>query len=117
MVDVVCVIVQSVPSGFWVLAHPVMGLQAPLWQSSVEHVTTAPPVHTPPWHFSPVVQAFESSQVVPFGCVGFEQPVNGLQVPARWHWSSAVQVTVVPVHTPARHWSPVVQALLSLQDA
>ena len=48
------------------------------------------------------VQAFPSEQVVPFGAVGFEQvPEAGLQVPARWHWSLAVQVTgLEPVHVP-----------------
>ena len=44
-----------------------------------------------------MVQALLSLQVVPFGAAGFEQtPVVGLQVPATWHWSEAVQVTGVP---------------------
>lgn len=54
--------------------------------------------------------------MLPSALVGFEQaPVVGLQMPAAWHWSSALQVvTVPPVHEPAWHVSPAVQALPSL---
>jgi hypothetical protein len=62
---------------------------------------TAVPVHVPLWQASVVVQAFPSLHVVPFTTVGFEQaPVVGLQVPAVWHWSCAVQLTTVPAHAP-----------------
>ena len=36
-------------------------------------VTAAPPVHTPAWQASPVVQAFPSVQGVVLGFTGFEQ--------------------------------------------
>lgn len=43
-----------------------------------------------------------SLQVVPFAAVGFEHvPLLGLQVPATWHWSSAVHAMgFEPVHVP-----------------
>jgi hypothetical protein len=44
------------------------------------------------------VQALPSLHGLPFDFVGFEQePLAGSQVPARWHWSSAVQVVGVPL--------------------
>ena len=47
---------------------------------------------------------------------GFEHaPVAAMQVPASWHWSSGVQTTGVPWHTPPRHVSLSVQRSLSLQ--
>ena len=53
---------------------------------------------------------------MPFGTGGFEHvPLTGLQVPAPWHWSSAVQTTGLPAQAPAWQVSPVVQALASLQ--
>lgn len=52
---------------------------------------------------------------VPSAIVGFVQvPVPVSHVPARWHWSLAVQVTAVPPHTPAVHASLVVHPLPSL---
>jgi hypothetical protein len=62
------------------------------------------------------VQALPSLQVVPFAAAGFEQaPVDGLQVPAVWHWSCAVHVTgLPPVQTPAWQVSVCVQAFPSL---
>ncbi len=40
------------------------------------------------------MQALLSLHVVPLGAFGFEHtPVPGLQTPATWHWSDAVQVT------------------------
>jgi hypothetical protein len=78
---------------------------------------TAVPVQTPAWQVSPVVQALPSVHVVPFVITGLEQtPVDGSHVPATWHWSLAVQVTVVPPQRPAWQVSPVVQALPSLHD-
>jgi hypothetical protein len=63
------------------------------------------------------VQAFASSHVVPFAFGGFEQtPLEVLQTPTSWHWSSAVQITgLLPVHTPDWQASVCVQALPSLQ--
>jgi hypothetical protein len=55
--------------------------------------------------------------VVPFAAFGLVQaPVLGVQVPATWQTSRAVQVTGVPVlHVPARQESPVVHLLPSSQ--
>jgi hypothetical protein len=79
------------------------------------HVTVVP-LQVPAWQVSPVVQAFPSLHVVPFAMGGFEQaPVDWLHVPAVWHWSSAVHVTVVPLQLPAWQASAVVQAFPSLQ--
>ncbi len=60
-----------------------------------------------------------SLQVAPFDLAGFEQrPVDGLQVPASWHWSDGVQLTVlVPLQTPDWQVSVRVQALPSLHGA
>ena len=72
----------------------------------------------PFWQVSPEVQALSSLQAVPLGWFGFEHmPVAGLQVPAVWHWSEAVQVTVEVGLPQLPFWqvSPEVQALLSLQ--
>jgi hypothetical protein len=48
------------------------------------------------------VHAFPSSHATPFPFAGFEQaPVAGAHVPAVWHWSNAVHVTLpLPVHVP-----------------
>ena len=56
----------------------------------------------PAWQASDRVQAFASSQVVPFGFTGFEQtPVAGLHVPATWHESIALQTMgSAPTQTP-----------------
>src|SRR2546426_207329 len=58
-----------------------------------------------------------SLQLVPSAAFGFEHvPVAGLQVPATWHWSLAVQTTGLdPVQIPDWHVSVWVQALPSLQ--
>jgi hypothetical protein len=169
---------QTVPLGALVWAEqPVAGAHVPAtWQTSVAagQVTTAPPLHTPVWQVSPVVQrllslqvvpstatvsaeqpvageqvpatwqeseaagqvipgpaeqvprplqmsfwvqALPSLQVVPLGAFGVLQvPVAGLQVPARWQESEAVQVVAVPTQWPApSQWSDVVQALPSSQ--
>ncbi len=61
-------------------------------------------------------QALPSLHEVPFGSEGFEHwPVEGLQVPAAWHWSEATHVTgFAPAHVPLWHESDCVQALPSL---
>jgi len=50
----------------------------------LEQVTDAP-MHTPDAQTSFVVQPFPSLQGVPFVTAGFEQPLEGLHVPAEWH--------------------------------
>src|SRR5438094_549299 len=73
------------------------------------------PRHTPAWQVSAVVHALPSLQAVPLATGGFEQaPVNGLQVPAVWHWSGAGQATAVPWQTTPWQLSAVVHALPSL---
>src|SRR5439155_1383011 len=73
------------------------------------------PVHAPAWQVSLRVHALPSWQVVPLGLAGLEQaPLAGLQVPASWHWSGAVQTTgLAPVHAPAWQVSLRVHALPS----
>src|SRR6058998_324237 len=69
----------------------------------------------PAVQWSAAVQALPSSHAVPSGLAGLEHaPVAGLQVPASWHWSSAVQATgFAPVHAPAWQVSGRVHALPS----
>src|SRR5439155_237720 len=76
-----------------------------------------PPVHVPPWHVSVCVHALPSSQALPFGFGGFEHtPVDGLHVPASWHWSGAGHTTALPpVQTPPWQASLCVHRLPSLQ--
>src|SRR2546422_9370 len=98
---------------------PVLVLQVPTswhWSEAVQ-TTGLLPVHTPLWQVSVCVQALLSLHVVPLALFGFEHtPVVVSQVPATWHWSSAVQVTVEFGLLQAPLWqvSPDVQALLSL---
>jgi hypothetical protein len=111
---------QAVPLGKAGLEQvPVAGLQVPTpWHWSLAVQTTGfDPVQTPAWQVSFCVQALPSLQAVPLGKAGLEHmPVAGLQVPAAWHWSLAVQTTGVPlVQTPAWQVSFWVQALPSLQ--
>lgn len=100
---------------------PVVGVHAPAaWQESIGlHCTLeVGELQAPFWQVSPPVHAFPSLQALPLALIGFEhEPVAGLQVPATWHWSCAVQVTAGP----AMQWpapsqvSPAVQRLLSVQ--
>ena len=85
------------------------------WSCAVQ-VTTPVVVQTPAWQLSPVVQPLPSVQVAPSVLLGFEQrPDVVSQVPTLWHWSSAVQVTVLAgVQVPVWQVSPVVQALPSV---
>ena len=111
--------VQAVPSGAAGFEHvPVPGLHVPAawhWSLAVQ-VTGFVPVHVPLWQESLCVHALPSLHAVPFVATGFEHaPVLGLQVPAAWHWSLAVQVTgFAPVHAPFWHESLCVHALPSL---
>jgi hypothetical protein len=103
------------------LHWPVEGLQVPAtwhWSSGLQ-VTGLPPVQTPVWHVSAVVQPFPSLHGVPFGLFGsLQRPVAGSQTPGLWQLSSAVHVTaLVPKHTPPWHESASVHALLSLHGA
>ena len=62
------------------------------------------------------MQALPSLHGVPSVAGGLEQsPVEGLQVPATWHWSLAVHTTgLAPTQLPAWQVSVWVQALPSL---
>jgi hypothetical protein len=99
--------VQGVPFGAAGLLHcPVAGLHDPATAQTpwAWHVTGVPP-QVPLLHWSFVVQALPSLQLVPLGWSGFEQvPVDGEHVPTPWHWSSAVQTTgFEPTHAPDWH--------------
>jgi hypothetical protein len=81
---------QEKPFGFivWGGQVPVDVLHAPIsWQVSLGAQTTiAPPVHTPAWQVSIVVQALPSLHVDPFSFFGFEHcPVWLSQIPTLWH--------------------------------
>ena len=83
---------------------PVLVLHVPAawhWSLAV-HVTGFVPVHVPLWHVSVCVHALPSLHAVPFVATGFEHaPVLVLHVPAVWHWSLALHVTVLDaVHAP-----------------
>jgi len=99
--------------------YPVEGLQVPaVWQSSIAtHTTGLLPVQLPPEHASVRVHPLLSLQAVPSDAVGLlHTPVLGLQVPARWQASRAVQVTGVPtVQEPELQLSPMVHPFPSLQ--
>src|SRR5205823_6595442 len=111
---------HAVPFVFGGLEHtPVVVLQVPTswhWSEAVQ-TTGLLPVQTPFWQVSVCVQALLSLHVLPCGLFGLEHtPVVVSQVPATWHWSRAVQVTVevgLP-QVPLWQVSPDVQALLSL---
>ncbi len=82
-------------------------------QTPVEQV----PAQTPPVQTSPEVQELLSLQAVPLLASGLEHvPVEGVHVPATWHWSDAVQVTgFEPVQVPPTQVSVCVHRLSSLQ--
>src|SRR5205823_3398771 len=98
---------------------PLAGLQVPAswhWSGAVQRTGFAP-LHAPAWQVSLRVHALPSSHVLPSGLAGLEQaPVAGLQVPASWHWSGAVQRTGAPaLQVPPAQVSPVVHTLPSSQ--
>src|SRR5438094_592147 len=74
------------------------------------------PVQVPDWQVSVCVHALPSLQAVPLAAFGFEQtPVEVLQVPATWHWWSAVQTTgFEPMQVPDWQVSVCVHVLPSL---
>src|SRR2546430_17402499 len=71
----------------------------------------------PAWQVSICVQASPSEQAVPSAWFGLEHvPLAGSQIPATWHWSSAVQTTgFAPMQLPAWQVSVWVQASPSAQ--
>jgi hypothetical protein len=75
------------------------------------------PLQVPDWQVSVWVQASPSLQAVPFAAFGFvHTPVPGLQTPATWHWSLAVQTTgFEPLQAPDWQVSVWVHASPSLQ--
>src|SRR5438132_1178244 len=87
------------------LQTPDAGLQTPaVWHwSAAVHTTGLAPTQAPASQVSVCVQALPSSQGAPSGCAGLVQvPVAGLQAPAVWHWSAAVQATgLAPTQAPA----------------
>ena len=111
---------QAAPFGFAGFEQvPVLRSQVPArwhWSLAVQ-ATGFDPVQVPVWQLSLCVQALPSLQAVPFAFAGFEQvPVLRSQVPARWHWSPAVQTTgFAPLQAPAWQASLCVQAFPSLQ--
>src|SRR5437870_3845067 len=121
----VSVCVQALPSlhavpllAFGLEHWPVAVLQVPAtwhWSEAVQ-TTGLPPVQSPLWQVSVCVQALPSLHAVPLLSCGLEHsPVAGLQVPAMWHWSDAVQTTgLLPVQTPLWQVSVWVQAWPSL---
>src|SRR5881392_157761 len=98
--------------------RPVAVLQVPAtwhWSSALQ-TTGLAPVQVPLWQVSACVQALPSLHAVPLLAFGLEHwPVAVLQVPATWHWSSALQTTgLLPVQSPLWQVSVCVQALPSL---
>ncbi len=112
---------HAVPLAIVGFVHwPVLGLHVPAtwhWSDAV-HVTVLPAMQAPAWHVSFESHAFPSLHAVPLASAGFEHcPVLGLHVPAPWHWSDAVHVTVLPaVHVPDWHVSFESHAFPSLQE-
>src|SRR5205814_8827100 len=101
------------------LGHcPAVGSPVPAsWRSSGGVQTTGlVPVQVPLWQVSVCVQALPSLHAVPLLAFGLEHwPVAVLQVPAVWHWSSAVQTTgLAPVQAPLWQVPVGVQASPSL---
>jgi hypothetical protein len=109
---------QEVPLATGPLVQPVAGSQASAVQALLSlQLSAAPAIHVPAWQVSAPLQALPSEQEFPSAFGGLEQtPVDGLHVPATWHWSEAVQaIGLPPEHTPAWQVSAWVQALPSLQ--
>ena len=120
---------QALPTGLATGAgQPVAATHAPtVMQALPPEQVTVVPVQTPAWQASLVVHRLLSSQVVPFAlatgagqpvaathvpivwqlsvvhviATGDGQPVAGTQAATVWHLSAGVQVTAVPVQTPA----------------
>lgn len=86
------------------LQVPVPTLHVPTsWHWSIALQTTAlPPVHAPAWHVSVTVHELPSEHAAPLAFAGLlHVPVAPSQVPALWHWSTALHTTgLAPVHVP-----------------
>jgi hypothetical protein len=64
--------------------QPLAGSQAPTvwhWFAGAGQLTGEPPLHTPLWQLSPIVQALPSLQVPLFLATGAGQPEAGLHMP------------------------------------
>jgi hypothetical protein len=100
---------------------PVVGLHVPgVWHGpGAGQITGLVPVHTPLWQVSLWVQRLPSLHTAPLTLVGalMHRPSAGSQLPARWHWSGAVQTTAEPPwQIPFWHESPVVHGLPSSHE-
>jgi hypothetical protein len=108
-------VVPSAEAGFEQL--PVVGSHVPgewHWSDAVQ-VTGLEPTQTPAVHSLVWLHLSVPAQTVPSAAAGFEHPVVGLHVPATWHASLAVHVTVpVPTQVPDWQASDGVHALPSL---
>jgi hypothetical protein len=97
-------VVHASPSShacvLFVYTHPLPLLHVSSVHPLLSLHTSGAPTHVPLAHASAVVQAFPSLQLPTR--FGFEQaPLEVLQTPASWHWSSAVQTTkLLPVQLP-----------------
>jgi hypothetical protein len=82
----------------------------------VAHTTGELPTQVPETQLSAWVHRFPSLQVEPLVLAGLEHtPEDGSQLPATWHWSSALQLTGdAPVHVPAWQVSACVHRFPSL---
>ena len=110
---------QATPLARRVTEQVAVPLHALTWQGPAGVQLIGVPVQCPvESQASPWVHASPSLHDTPL-LTGFEQaPVEGSQVPARWHWSSAVQVTWLdPTQAPAWQASVRVQRLPSLHGA
>jgi hypothetical protein len=111
---------HAVPSGAGGLEHcPVVASQEPAtWQASLAPQTIGfEPAHVPAAHVYAWKHGLLPVHEEPSVAFGLEHvPVVGSQVPAAWHWSSAVQATgFEPLHVPLWQVSLCVHALPSLQ--
>src|SRR3989442_537182 len=111
---------QALPLAFAGFEHvPVAGLQVPEVgrASGRERAKISVVAESLKKKGAGCLQALPSLQALPLAFAGFEHvKVDGLQVPAMWQWSEAVQSRgLLPVHTPLWQVSVCVQALPSLQ--
>jgi hypothetical protein len=105
---------QDAPFGIGVAKQPDVGLQASAVQGSPSLQTTGVPPQTPAVHTSLDVHAFPSVQLVPLATGTLWQPSTASQESAVQVLPSS-QTSGVPLQSPKKHESPVVQMSLSLQ--
>ena len=103
--------------GVQLLSQPSPLTKLPSSQISAPVIVPSPQLPQTPFAQAPGVPPF--MHAVPSISFGLEQvPVAGAQVPATWHWSSAVHVFgLLPVQAPAWHVSVCVQPSPSLHVA